>query len=119
MDKSMMQFEARRKSSGVGYLLWFFFGLLGMHRFYAGRIKSAVLQLLLGIGAIVLATIGFMAGMGAGLQGEEEAAQGILGFSMVALLVWLLVAVWVFIDLFFISGWITRHNVRLADELKD
>ncbi len=40
-----MHFDAHKKSIGVAYLLWFFFGAFGGHRFYAGRIHSAVLQL--------------------------------------------------------------------------
>ena len=46
LDKQMA-FEANRKSMGVAYLLWFLFGTLGIHRFYAGRTKSAVVMLLL------------------------------------------------------------------------
>ncbi|GGF66115.1 hypothetical protein GCM10007301_27240 [Azorhizobium oxalatiphilum] len=35
------------KSTGVAYLLWFFLGGLGAHRFYLGRTGSAVAQLVL------------------------------------------------------------------------
>ncbi|HEY3797741.1 MAG TPA: TM2 domain-containing protein [Caulobacteraceae bacterium] len=36
-------------STGVAYLLWFFLGLLGAHRFYLGRTGSAVAQLLISL----------------------------------------------------------------------
>lgn len=36
-------------SAGVAYLMWFFLGLAGGHRFYLGRTGSAVAQLLLSI----------------------------------------------------------------------
>jgi TM2 domain-containing membrane protein YozV len=36
-------------SAPVAYLLWFFFGLLGGHRFYLGRVGSGVVQALLSI----------------------------------------------------------------------
>ncbi len=45
-------FEAHRKSTGASYLLWFFLGFLGAHRFYLGRTGSAVAQLLLCLSVI-------------------------------------------------------------------
>jgi TM2 domain-containing membrane protein YozV len=42
-----MVYEANRKSVGLTYLLWFFFGWLGVHRFYAGSPKTGLIQLLL------------------------------------------------------------------------
>jgi TM2 domain-containing membrane protein YozV len=31
------------KSKGVAYLLWFFFGLLGVHKFYLGKVGIGIL----------------------------------------------------------------------------
>ncbi|MHA7819120.1 MAG: TM2 domain-containing protein [Erythrobacter sp.] len=45
--KKQMKFEANRKSVGVAYLLWILLGGFGVHRFYTGHTKSAVVQLLL------------------------------------------------------------------------
>lgn len=36
------------KSKFVAYLLWFFFGLLGIHRFYLGKVGTGILYLLTG-----------------------------------------------------------------------
>lgn len=36
------------RSTPIAYLLWFFFGLLGIHRFYLGRPISGVIYLLTG-----------------------------------------------------------------------
>ena len=36
------------KSLGIAYLLWFFFGILGIHKFYLGRIGMGILYLLTG-----------------------------------------------------------------------
>ena len=50
MDQNLKQqliFEAHRKSTGAAYLLWFFLGGFGAHRFYLGRTATAVAQLLL------------------------------------------------------------------------
>jgi TM2 domain-containing membrane protein YozV len=45
------------KSVGVAYLLWFFFGFLGVHQFYLGRTGRGVSYIftlgLLGIGLLI------------------------------------------------------------------
>ncbi len=45
--QKQMVFEANRKSVGVAYLLWLFLGSFGAHRFYSGRTKSGLAQLVL------------------------------------------------------------------------
>ena len=50
--KIMMEFQNQKKSMGVAYLLWFFLGLLGIHRFYLGQKGTAIAQLILTITVI-------------------------------------------------------------------
>ena len=38
----LMQYDAAKKSAVVAYLLWFFLGGLGVHRFYLGRTGSGI-----------------------------------------------------------------------------
>ena len=45
--RTQLKFESSKKSTGVSYLLWFFLGGFGAHRFYLGRVPSGVAQLLL------------------------------------------------------------------------
>ena len=45
--QSMMLFEANKKSVGVTYLLWFFLGGVGGHRFYSGKSGSGAVMLIL------------------------------------------------------------------------
>jgi TM2 domain-containing membrane protein YozV len=42
-----MTFQAQKKSTGAAYLLWFFLGGLGGHRFYLGQTGTAITQLIL------------------------------------------------------------------------
>lgn len=51
------------KSKGVAYLLWFFFGFLGAHKFYLGKVGMGILYIFtagfLGIGLLIdLFTLG-------------------------------------------------------------
>jgi TM2 domain-containing membrane protein YozV len=78
--------SSMRKETSVGYLLWFFLGQFGAHRFYLRKAGSAVTMLLIFLISIPLAFV-FV---------------GYLGFF--ALFVW-----WI-VDAFLIPGWIRAHN---------
>lgn len=52
------EFEKKKKSVGVGYLLWFFFGGLGAHRFYIGDKFNGVLYFALSVGGLSLSIFG-------------------------------------------------------------
>lgn len=92
--QALMAFEAGKKSAGVAYLLWFFTGGVGGHRFYLGRTGSAVGQLLLTVFGWL-----FLMAAGAGL------------------LLLLPVGIWLLIDLFLIPGMIQEHNAGLMKRL--
>jgi TM2 domain-containing membrane protein YozV len=40
---AMMKFESGKKSAGIAYLLWFFLGLFGAHRFYLNDFWMGIL----------------------------------------------------------------------------
>ena len=88
-----MLYDANKKSLGVTYLLWFFLGFCGGHRFYAGKTGSAVAQLALSI-------IGWA-----------------LLFVAIGIVPLIAVGIWVLIDAFLIPGWIRNSNVLLATSL--
>ncbi|MEO0411658.1 MAG: TM2 domain-containing protein [Pseudomonadota bacterium] len=58
----MMQYDARRKSLLITYLLWFFLPMLGVHRMYLGKWMSGFFMLGLSVvgGALTWAIIGFV-----------------------------------------------------------
>ncbi|WP_085991598.1 TM2 domain-containing protein [Oceanobacillus senegalensis] len=69
-----------QKNIALAYVLWFFLGQIGIHRFYTGRISTGIMQLLLGI-------IGW------------STSWILIGYIPLGLL-W----VWLFIDIFLIPG---------------
>src|SRR5262245_22238388 len=91
--RALMMYEANKRSIVVAYLLWFFLGGAGGHRFYAGKIGSAVAQLSLLIFGILLTFVG-------------------IGFLLLMVL-----GIWVLIDAFLIPAWIRNQNSLLAMQL--
>ena len=86
--RQQMVYDAHRKSTGVAYLLWFFLGSFGGHRFYLGQTGTAIVQLLL----LIFGWIPLFTG-------------------------WIALGLWLFVDLFLIPGLARDHNLRLADRL--
>lgn len=89
----VMMFESNKKSVGIAYLLWFFFGMFGAHRFYIGETGTGV--------AILLITICSLA----------------LKFVLIGFLTIFISIIWVFIDLFLIPAMVQKQNNRLAARL--
>ena len=87
---AQMMYQANAKSVGVAYLLWFFLGGFGGHRFYAGKTGSAVAMLVLMLIGVVTAA-------------------AIVGFFLIGI-----VGLWALIDAFLIPGWIRSYNSDLA-----
>ena len=81
------------KSAGAAYLLWFFLGTLGGHRFYLGHTNTAIVQLLMTITGWL--TVVFVVGI----------------FILVALAIWLLV------DAFLIPIMIQSHKEKVRQNL--
>lgn len=82
----LMRFEANRKSVLVAYLLWFFLGYFGVHRFYLGRTTSALALLGLTVVGVVLSVVAIGA------------------------VILLVPAVWLLVDLFLIPGMTSAKN---------
>jgi len=86
---AMMRYDAARRSVLVAYLLWFFLGYFGVHRFYLGRVWSGLAMLaLFGLSsALTVLLVGY-----AGL---------------------LLIGVWWVVDLLLIPGMTAGYNRRV------
>jgi len=95
MDRVSAQYDIEKKSLLVAYLLWGFLGYVGAHRFYLGRPLSGFIMLALSAVVLLLTFVSF----------------GFLSF------LWLIVAIWWFIDALLIPGMAASHNSRIADRV--
>ena len=104
-------YDAHRKSAGIAYVLWLFFGGFSGHRWYAGKTGTAVLQLLMSLGGwfLVFGGAGISTAQGGEVAGASLATLGLIPLGLLGL--------WLFIDLFLIPGMIRERNMRLAASL--
>ena len=90
----LMRFEAARKSALVAYLLWFFLGWLGLHRFYLGYLVSGLLMLALwGVGTL-------------------------LSIIFIGYLILVVPVLWWVVDLFLIPGMVENRNNQIIAEIE-
>ena len=89
----MMRYDANKRSALVAYLLWFFFGLFGAHRFYLDRTGTAVAMLLISIASFILT------------------------FVLVGLLGFLITGIWALVDAFLIPAMARDYNNGLINRL--
>ena len=88
--KQQLLFEANRKSTGAAYLLWFFLGGFGGHRFYLGRVASGAGQLLL------------------------------LLFGWIPLFFgWIVLGIWWLVDAFLIPDMIRMENLKTIHQIEN
>lgn len=57
MDNLLDTFEGKQRSIIAAYVLWFFLGRFGAHRFYLGYKRSALIMLALSVTGMVATTI--------------------------------------------------------------
>ena len=93
VSRQMMMYDAQKKSVGVAFILWFFLGYLGAHRFYAGKTFTAISQFVLTLLGGVLAMVG-------------------VGFVFLGI-----VGIWLIVDIFLLPGIIRSYNVSLVGKL--
>lgn len=91
---AMMQYDANKKSTLVAYLLWFFFGWVGGHRFYLGKTMSAVAMLCLFVVSFLLSFV-------------------FIGFIGLGIL-----AIWALVDAFLIPGMTASSNNSLINQIR-
>lgn len=91
--RKMIAYDAGKKNLILAYILWFFLGSFGVHRFYMNRTFSGIMMALLHVISWITLVI----------------AIGFAGFA--------LLGIWWLIDAILIMGWVERHNMQLANHI--
>jgi TM2 domain-containing membrane protein YozV len=108
----MMRYDASKKSTLLAYVIWFFFAAFAGHRFYLRRYQSAVIMLLLWVAGVFLITVALV--MGASESGESAGT-----LMIIAVIVFMVPVIWIFVDLFLIPGIVRRYNNDIIDRLQN
>ncbi|MGB4512123.1 MAG: TM2 domain-containing protein [Thermacetogeniaceae bacterium] len=104
------EMEKHKRSVGLAYALYIFFGSIGVHKFYIGNIRWGVVYLLLG----VLGWITIFTGGIAILAEDAGAAAGLGLFGTICLFV---LGILLLIDLFTIPRQIRKHYEKAEQEI--
>ncbi|WP_240319143.1 TM2 domain-containing protein [Acidibrevibacterium fodinaquatile] len=119
--KTLMRYDANKRSAVVAYLLWFFVGYLGAHRFYLNHVGSGVVMLIFFFLSIFFLIFGGIGSIGMAAAGM--AAAGVVGTGMVGLVVGVLgmaiLVLWHLFDAFLIPGMTREYNNRLIAEISN
>ncbi len=110
---TMMRYDANKRSTGITYLLWFFLGFLGVHRFYLRHTGSAIAMLCLGVAAVLLTVVGG----GVAAAGTEGAAGAGGMLAILGFVAYGIVGVWWIVDAFLIPGMTRTYNNGLITQL--
>jgi TM2 domain-containing membrane protein YozV len=89
LDRTAAQYDIEKKSLLATYVLWFFLGYVGAHRFYLGRPLSGFVMLALSAVTLLLTMVSFGVGL------------------------------WWLIDALLIPGMAARRNADIADRVFD
>lgn len=88
-----MHYDAAKKSTGLAYVLWFFVGWIGVHRFYLGQTGTGIAMAIISVLSWITVFIGI----------------GLVGF--------VIIGIWWIVDVFLIPGIASKVNQELATRL--
>lgn len=106
------EMEKHKRSVGLAYVLFIFFGSIGVHKFYIGKILWGIVYFLIGVlGWLTILTSGVAA-----IADDAEAASGLGTFGIICLVV---LGILLLIDLFTIPRQINKKLEKTeADIIK-
>ena len=100
-----------QKSTALAYLLWFFMGSLGIHKFYLGKVGLGLLYLLLGVAGWISLISSFSLAL-------TDNLNGVYGGVTLYIVCFVILGILLFMDLFTIPRQIReRYNQAEIDVL--
>ena len=117
MDERAVQYEAKKQSPVVAYILLVVFGALGAHNFYLGRRNQALAQLVFSVvmaAAMLWLFVGFAsAEMGDVSGGFDDFVRRAWTFYAIAIIGGIGNFVWLMVNAIQVPRLIEEHNLRL------
>ena len=123
-------YDARKKSKGVAYVLWFFLGRIGAHRYYMNRPGTATTLLLLSIASLGLSVASGLMGMDTSLFGlnlnpstaassPSASTDDVLHLFLTggSVAVSVVLGIWWLVDAFLLSRIVDQHNQEIENEI--
>jgi hypothetical protein len=112
------EMQRQQRSVAIAYLLWFFLGWAGVHKFYLGKVVQGIVYAVFGIGGLIAANpLVILALIVPTPEGQEPtltALAGAAAIGLLALFVWGILMLW---DLFTIPRQISRREAEIKRAL--
>lgn len=121
MDRRMVEYEAKKQTPLVAYILLVVFGLVGAHNFYLGRRRQALAQLLFSVvmaGAMLWLFVGFASAEMGDMSGDFDAfVRRAWTFYAIAIIWGIGTFGWLVVNAIQVPKLIAEHNVRLHERI--
>ena len=110
MEIFKSEYESRKKSVFIAYLLWIFLSYLAAHKFYLGKIKEGLIYL---VGPVLIVLAILLSALVYG-SGREEIGIFIFALGFFGGIIYI---VWWFIDLFTLHSQVRKVNEKIQYEI--
>lgn len=121
MDRRMVEYEAKKQTPLVAYILLVVFGVVGAHNFYLGRRRQALAQLLFSVvmaGAMLWLFVGFASAEMGDMSGDFNAfVRRAWTFYAISVVWGIGIFAWLVVNAIQVPTLIAEHNVRLHERL--
>ena len=121
MDRRMVEYEAKKQTPLVAYILLVVFGAVGAHNFYLGRRRQALAQLVFSVvmaGAMLWLFVGFASAEMGDLSGDFDSfVRRAWTFYAISVIWGIGIFAWLVVNAIQVPKLIAEHNVRLHERI--